>query len=234
MNLASLTIKAKLNILIVIVSMLLIGIGLTGLWAVQNANSALYTVYNNRLLSIAQMNEVRNNQMQIRINLLMARLNEDAFERLEVLDKVSTNIFNVSNIINEFGSKELSKDEKELFDRFADARMALGRDGVLPVVDLLQADRIEKADEVFHQVLSPAYDTASESIDALIAYQVDNAKNEYDRVSAMANLIQSMALGSIVSGLVIVIVLGFLITRSINKGVSTLAMAAQKLANGGI
>ncbi|HEX5637679.1 MAG TPA: HAMP domain-containing methyl-accepting chemotaxis protein, partial [Gammaproteobacteria bacterium] len=60
----------------------------------------------------------------------------------------------------------------------------------------------------------------------------DNAKNEYDRVSAMASLIQSMALGSIVSGLVIVIVLGFLITRSINKGVSTLAMAAQKLANG--
>jgi methyl-accepting chemotaxis protein len=232
MKLASLSIKAKLNILIVIVSFLLIAIGLTGLWAVRNSNSALYNVYNNRLLSISQMNEVRNNQMQIRINLLMARLDEDPFERLEKLDKITTNIFNVDNVLNEFRSKELPAEEKQLFDQFADARMNMGREGVLPIVDLLQADRIDKADEVFTEVLSPAYALASDSIDALIAYQVTNAKSEYDRVAYMANIIQSLALGSIVFGLSVVIVIGFLITRSINKGVTSLAVAAQKLANG--
>lgn len=232
MKLASLSIKAKLNILILLVSILLIGIGLTGLWAVQNSNSALYNVYNNRLLSISQMNEVRNNQMQIQINLLLARLEEDPFDRLAQLDKITTNIFNVDNLLNEFRGKNLPAEEKALFDQFADARMYMGREGILPVVDLLQADNITKADKVFNEILSPAYASASAAIDSLITYQIENAKEEYERVSIVANIIQSSALGSIVLGLTVVIVIGFLITRSINRGVSSLASAAQKLANG--
>lgn len=232
MNLSSFSIKAKLNALIIIVSVLLIGIGVTGLWGVNSSSSALYNVYNNRLLSISQMNEVRNNQMQIRINLMSARLISDPFDRLAVLDKVTTNIFNVDNLINAYKEKTLAADEKTLFDAFLDARMNLGREAVLPITDQLQADDIEEADRLFEELLTPKYIKASEAIDAVINYHVDFAKQEYERVTHMANIIQTIALASIVIGLLLVIITGYLITSSINKGVSTLAKAANNFSQG--
>jgi methyl-accepting chemotaxis protein len=232
MRFTSLSIKAKLNILIVFVSILLIGIGLTGLWAVRNSNSALYNVYNNRLLSISQMNEVRNNQMQIRINLLTARLDEDPFSRQDTLDKVTTNIFNVDNFLNEYRSRELPVDEQALYDQFIDARMTMGREGVLPIIDLLQTDRIDEADNLISETLNPTYAKASASIDALIGFQIDNAKSEYDRVSHLTRLIQAWGMTSVIMGLTLIIVIGLLITRSINKGVDSLATAARKFSNG--
>jgi methyl-accepting chemotaxis protein len=232
MKLLNFSIKTKLNILVIFVSIMLIVVGLTGLWGVKNSSSALYSVYNNRLLSISQMNEVRNNQMQIRLNLLAARLIEDPFERLETLDKVSSNIYNVDQIIQVYLQRDIAEDEKILFDRFTEARMKMGREGVLPIADALQTDAIAEADKLFGEVLNSAYARASESIDAVIKYQTKQAKSEYERVIVTGEFIQRIAMTSMVSGLLLAIVIGLLITRSINKGVATLAVAAQKLAVG--
>lgn len=230
--LADLKIKTKLTVLIILVSIFLVGIGLTGLLGINQSNNALLSVYNNHLLAINQLNEVRNNQMLINNELLLARQETDAFEVMGHADKVSKYIFNIENILKSYNARQMSAEEKTLLDSFVQARMNFGRNGVMPTIDLLQAEKSSEADKLRKEILVPAYDKASEGIDALIKYQVDAAKNEYEHVWAIGKTIRMASIVSIAIGLALTILIGVLITRSVSRGVSVLADAARTVANG--
>lgn len=230
--LADLKIKTKLTVLIIFVSIFLVGIGLTGLLGINQSNNALLSVYNNHLLAINQLNEVRNNQMLINNELLLARQETDAFEVMGHADKVSKYIFNIENVLKSYNARQMSAEEKTLRDNFVQARMSYGLNGVMPTIDLLQAEKFSEADKLRKEVLVPAYDKASEGIDALIKYQVDAAKNEYEHVWAIGKTIRMASIVSIAIGLVLTILIGMLITRSVSRGVSILADAARTVANG--
>jgi methyl-accepting chemotaxis protein len=84
----NLKIRTKLNILVFSASLLMVAIGVTGLFGMNISNSAFSSVYNEKLLYIIQLNEIRNQQMLIRTELLEAGLEKDAFEILGRIDKV--------------------------------------------------------------------------------------------------------------------------------------------------
>ena len=225
-------IRTKLTVLIVFVSALLGGIGLTGLLGIHNSNNALLSVYNDRLLAINQLNEIRSNQMQIRIELLSARQETDGFEVMGHADKVSGNIFVIENILKSYKARRITEEEKKLLEAFIKERMNFGMTGVMPTIDLLQAEKFAEADTLRKEVMDPAYAKASDGIDALIKHQVDAAKNEYERALAIGKIIRIASIASIVVGLALTMLIGLIITRSVNRGVSTLADAAKKLSDG--
>ncbi len=225
-------IRTKLTVLIVFVSALLGGIGLTGLLGIHNSNNALLSVYNDRLLAINQLNEIRSNQMQIRIELLSARQETDGFEVMGHADKVSGNIFVIENILKSYKARRMTEEEKKLLEAFIRERVNFGMTGVMPTIDLLQAEKFAEADALRKEVMDPAYAKASDGIDALIKHQVDAAKNEYERALAIGKIIRIASIASIVVGLALTMLIGLIITRSVNRGVSTLADAAKKLSDG--
>lgn len=225
-------IRTKLNLLVVFVALLLVGIGISGLLGINASNKALSSVYNNHLLSINQLNELRNNQMLMRITLDAARQEQDSFEVMALNDKVRSLIFNNDNRYKTYTSKVVSEEEKKLQDAFNQARLSFGRDSVVPMIDLLQEGRLEEADKLRKGVLAPAFDKASESINALINFQVEHAKRAYDSASRFSNMTRIISISSIAAGLVLTIFSGIVIVRSINLGVAQLVAGASKLANG--
>ena len=229
---ANLNIRTKLTVLIVLVSILLIGIGLTGLIGINKSNRALLSVYNDHLLAINHLNDVRNNQMLIRMELLAARQETDPFEIMAHGDKVNKYIFNVDAALKQYSARALPPQEKALYDQFVEARMNFGRNGVMPSLDLLQREKFADADKLRKEVMDPAYGKAAHGIDALIEYQAQAAHREYEAITAMARIIKLASVASMAVGLALTILLGLFTTRSIGRGVSILAEAAKRLSAG--
>ena len=228
----NLKIRTKLNILMVFLALLLVGIGVTGLFGLNSSSNALSTVYNDHLLAINQLNEVRNNQLQIRISLMAARQETDAFEIMAVNDRTRSQIFKTENLLQAYGKRKHTVQEKKLLETFLAARQNFGRNGVMPTMDLLQGEKFAEADKLRKETLEPAYATASKGIDDLIQFQVDSAKNVYDRVAVNAKNIRIASIASIAIGLVLSVLLGLVITRSISRGVAVLGDAASRIADG--
>ena len=189
-------------------------------------------VYEDHLLAINQLNEIRNQQMQIRMELIGARLESDAFEVMAHTDKVTSHIFKTDNLIKEYANKHMQADEKQLYDTFIAARLNFGKNGVLPMIDILQAQNYDQADKLRQEVLTPAYTKASEAIDALIEYQVAQARNSYERVSRLSKTVLIATIGAIAGGMLLIGVFGVFIARSIGKNVSQLQQATSRLADG--
>ena len=228
----NLKIRTKLNVFVGFISILLVGVGITGLYGIHVSKNALASVYNNHLIAINELNDIRNHQMQIRLELLSARQETDAFEIVDAMDRVRTQIFQTDNILKPYSEKHQVPEEKVLLDAFIEARLNFGRTGVLPMMDLLTKGANDKADTLRKQVMDPAYSKASAGIDALINYQVNAAKQEFDRVTLITNRVQVFSLASIGVGLVLSVLIGFVITRSISRGVAKLESTALKLADG--
>lgn len=228
----NLKIRTKLNILVIFASLLMVAIGATGLLGINISNSALSSVYHEKLLYIIQLNEVREQQMQVRTELLEAGLERDAFEILGRIDKVRSSMFKIETILGEYSKHAMSADEKKLVDSFMAGRLDYGRNGVLPIMELLQAEKFEQVQKLRKDIMNPGYAKASEGIDALIQLQVEAAKKEFERVEKTTRIIRITAIASIIIGLALSIALGLIITRSVNYGVRELAKTASKLANG--
>ncbi len=229
---ARLKIRTKLNLLVAFACLLLTGAGAIGLAAIQSSKNALYHVYNDHLVAINQLNEIRNHQMQIRLELFAARLETDAFEIMGHADKVRSHVFQIENLLQAYTARPLGAEEKQRYDAFIAARTAFGTQGVFPMIDLLQAENHAEADRLRQETLEPAYAKASQGIDELIRYQVEQARLAYDRVAAFTRNIVIATVGGILGAVLLMAVSGLFLTRSIGKGVSALQEATGRLANG--
>ena len=225
-------IRTKLTMFVVISALVLVTTGGVGIIGITVSKNALLSVYNDHLLGINQLNEMRNRQMQIRIQLLTSRQETDLFEITDGMDKVRSHIFNIDNLITEYKEHVRHDEQKKLLDAFMAVRVNFGMTGVMPMIDLLQKSDFRQADILRKQTLEPAYDKASQGIDALIQYQVEQAKNEHDRVSLLTNSIYILSIGAVIAGLVLSVVIGLLIARSVSRGVSALEQATSRLAKG--
>jgi len=175
---------------------------------------------------------VRNEQMQIRITLGVARQETDAFEILTHTDKINGMIFRVGTVLKEYEGRKMAPEEKALFDAFSKVRQDFGGNGVMPMISLLTTEKFAEADKLRASVLDPSYAKASAAIDALLKYQVDTAMSEYQSATAYAAKVRIISIASIVVGLTLTILTGLLITRAINHGVEELVRAASSLAEG--
>ncbi|MBI3524362.1 MAG: methyl-accepting chemotaxis protein [Betaproteobacteria bacterium] len=228
----NLKIRTRFYILIGFSSLMLIWVGATGLSGIHTTSQAVSSIYNDRLVAIERLGEVRNEQMLIRITLGVARQETDAFEILAQTDKINGMIFRVGTILKEYEARKMPPEEKALFDAFSKARQDFGGNGVMPMISLLTTEKFAEADKLRAAVLDPGYAKASAAIDALLKYQVDAAMSEYQSATAYAAKVRIISIASIVAGLTLSILTGLFITRAIAQGVGELVRAASSLAEG--
>jgi methyl-accepting chemotaxis protein len=229
---SNLKLRTKLFAFIGFLAVMLIVAGGTGLYGITASKNALLSVYNDHLQGITLLGEVRNRQMQIRGQLLTSRLETDAFEIVDGMDKVRSHIFHIEKNITDYKEKIRSPEQQKLLDEFMTARNQYGMTGVMPTVSALSAMNFKEADSIRKQVLETTYEKASMGIDALIAYQTEQAKAEYERVSLLTQSIYVLSIAAVLAGVALSVVVGLLIARSINHGVRILDRTAAQLAGG--
>ena len=227
-------IKTRFYILIGFSAAMLVWVGISGLTGIRAANETLESLYNGHLLAMQRINEIRNNQMQMHITLAAARMETDPFEIVAQTDKLDGIIFRIENLLKEYESQPLAQEERGLFDAFVQARLNFGRNGVMPMVDLLQKEKFAEADTLRKNVMEPAYAKASAAIDALLKHRIERAQAEYEETSAYATRVKMISLASILAGLTLTILAGLFITRAITRGVAQLVGAASGLAEGNL
>ena len=230
--LTDMTIRTKLAAAVVSATLLMITIGVAGLWGTHSAQQAAESIYKDRLVAIAILNDVRNLQNQIRINLLVARQSGDSFEVMASADKINGNIFQVAQLLEDYDKRKIGSAEKKLMEAFVTARLNFGRTGVVPMIDLLQAEKFDAADKHRREVVDPAFAKVSDAIDAVIKQQSALAKAQFEQTAQQAHAIRIGSIAAIFLGAIFALGLGTLIARSINQGVGALVEASARLADG--
>lgn len=196
------------------------------------ASETLSQAYEGSQTAIDQLQEVRYHQASVRNLIQEARMSGDAFAAQEWFDKADKRIRAVSEIIQAYGQRPMSPEEKKLFDHYAATRLRYGQEGINPIRDMLAAEDFDRATEHYRNVLLPSTAQVDEATDALIAHVKHDARATRERIASRSEVLQAVAMVTMAVGLIMSVLLSLLIRRSIVTCTKELERATRQFAKG--
>lgn len=212
--------------LAVLVAAILTGLGLYGLSA---SKDSLKTVYEDRMLPTGDLSKISNLMVENRA-LLRTALSEvsigsvgkdmvlvmDPEAATKAADAIEHNIATIGELWNAYMATYLTPEEKKLAEKFAESRGKFVNDALNPAIMTMRLGN-HIATKRYADQARRLFTDASADINALSKIQFDIAHEEYNHaVTRYENtrLISFCALGG---AMVILIWIGFSMTRTISK-----------------
>ncbi len=227
----NLNISTRLTVLIAFLCVLLVAVGGTGLYGLSRTNASLRTVYEDRLVPMGQLSAVGDRLTNNRIALLRVMLDPKPEAIARGLATVETNAAEITRQWDAYRATFLTPDEKQLADEFVAARKAYLDGALLPAMQALKANEVDKAKSIFLNIGPGLVAPVEEKIGALMKLQLDVAKAEDHAAVARYETVLTLSIGLIAAGLVLSTVLGVLITRSILTELGTEPRTAASLVS---
>ncbi len=229
---SNLTIRARLIGLVSFLSVLLISIGIMGLWGMSQSNQGLQTVYLDRTVPLGDVNMIirknNNNQMYVADSIIdstPANIRKNAEAIIQTRDEIS-------KIWEVYLATTLTPEEKVIADKFAESRGEFVKQGLMPAVDALKAGNIAEATRIFHGPMEEAFKGVRQHGNDLAQLQLDISKSEYEHAQSRFNSIRNTAIALITIGVLLGIFIAFLLIRNLSNALAQAGSVASKIAAG--
>ncbi len=225
-----LTIKARLILVVGLMSLLAVALGGLGLNGMKKANQGLLTVYADRTIPMGQLSEIKAKLLGNRLAVTNSLVFSEETQKNVAL--IKQNIIEIDKIWAAYMATTLTVDEKKLADKFAIDSKRFVVEGLNPTMEYLLAGNSEGVEKTIREVIRPLYKPVGEGIDALTQLQLDVAKQEYDAAQVRYEDSRLISIVLLVVGLLLSIFVGFMLIRGISRALLTMQQFADSLAEG--
>jgi len=220
----------KILLLVIISLVAFITIGLTGFYNTYEMKNSNEKMYNKNLLAIEWLQEVRRISKDSETQLLELIMTNDPQKQQAIIKLIDANTKQINVLQGEFQKEQLDSFEKEKLDQLA---KSLGpyRQVRTDIIKLATSGKRQEAFELF-VASKPIFEESTNLRLELVKYSIDEAKtlNEKTKVNYhTAN--SSVVIVSVVS-LILCLLLGLFIGRSIARPLKKIVHTVQKLSQG--
>ncbi|MHB1332853.1 MAG: methyl-accepting chemotaxis protein [Sulfuriferula sp.] len=236
--LKNLSIKSRLVFVIGFLSMLLLGIGIMGLVSLNSANNALKNVYEDRMVTVGHLDElvrlINKNQLIVAETIVgqMGAFSEGPSVIGKQMDEAEKVIKEIDTVWQGYMKTKLNPEEKKLADIFIASRIKYGRGGLRPAMAALRAADIQQAGEIVQGPMKDGYKEVRKNIDALIQYQMDEAKLDFENTQSMYATVRNIAIAAILGGVLLAAFFGIWLIRAISGPLNEAIRVAKSVAAG--
>ncbi|MDP3877561.1 MAG: methyl-accepting chemotaxis protein [Methylobacter sp.] len=230
-NLENVSIKARLLMVIAIMSSLLLIIGGMGLFGMSKASEGLRTVHDDRMLPSNYIFQVQKLLLTNRLHIGAGLVHANSELIQKKLIEVEQNIADSNRIWAAYIGSGLDSSEKKLAERVESDINRFVNEGLRPVILALRNSDIALASQLIDNKVNPLYEPLSEGIQNLLQLQVSIAKQESEASQSRYYNTRELAGILMLSGVVLVLWLSFSLLRSIarplNAAISHFGQIAQ-------
>ncbi|TAK63970.1 methyl-accepting chemotaxis protein [Methylobacter sp.] len=214
-SLENISIKARLLMVIAIMSILLLVVGGMGLLGMSKGSEGLRTVHNDRMLPSNQIFQVQKLLLTNRLRMTASLFNATPELIQKNLAEVEQNIAIITRIWDAYIESSLTPVEKILADKVADDKNRFVMEGLQPAISALRNNDAGLAGKIMEDKVNPLYEPVSEGIQKLLQLQVSIAKQEFEAGQARYYSTREIASVLIASGILLALWLSFSLLRSI-------------------
>jgi methyl-accepting chemotaxis protein len=211
----NMAIKSRLIFVIGLMSVLLVGIGMYGLYGMSKANEGLRTVYEDRTIALGQVTAIEAKLLRNRLAIAIAMVTPTPDIIKERTAQVEKNIEEIGKTWEAYMATTLTPDEKILADKFAEDRKKFVAEGLKPALAALRANDVKDANKIVVEKIRPLYKPVEEGINALIKLQLDVAKQEYEQSQSRYAMTRNISITLVSVGILLSLWIGFLLIRAI-------------------
>ncbi|MHB8058647.1 MAG: methyl-accepting chemotaxis protein [Desulfuromonadaceae bacterium] len=236
-----LSIKTKILIILLVGCVSVTIAGVLGLVGMKSANKTIEEMYKENLTNVTQISQIMGLMRDNRIQLLLAlQHNPEIPDIVKLhnhvtelhLNSVGKNIEEITSIWKEYTSSALSADEKLLANDFAEKRGKFVKEGLLPVRDLILAGKYHDATELTINAINPLFAAANEPAQKIYDNEKKQAKAAHEKAVTAYHRTLALVIGAIIVSILVSLVLGLMIIRSISSAASVLINISGAMVNG--
>ncbi|MGZ4976766.1 MAG: methyl-accepting chemotaxis protein [Methylobacter sp.] len=223
-------IKTRLILILGLMSLLAITLGVLGLSGMKKANEGLFAVYDDRTVTMGKLAQINAKLLDNRIVVVNGLVFKG--EEQQNAERVRQNILDIDKLWNEYLTIPRTDEEKKLADRFAGDRKRFLVEGLTPAMEYQAAGNTEAVEKTIKDHVRPLFRIVREDIGALMQFQLDAAKQEYEAATNRYEENRLITIALLLGGLLLAMFLGFMLIRGISRSLSEMQKFAESLAKG--
>jgi aerotaxis receptor len=210
------TLQARLVTLVGCLAAFLLAVGLVGMMAVYGTNADLTSLHDDRLVRISQLGEITGRMQAIMLALSSAAADGRAGQtKGDPAPKISAGMEALAKAHDRLMSTAKTADLQALGADFGEKRREFVEQGLKPGMVLASAGKFAELARLNAEKVTPLFVAAKGSADELVAFQMNQAKAEYDGAQNILIIVLSVVTGILTAGFV----LGGLLARSTIRAV---------------
>ena len=224
-------ISRRLIFLLTALLALSVVIGTVGLYASSRSNSALKSVYDDRLMAIVQLTSIARGNTRNRVAIASGLIQPEHMSVfLKVIEEDSANN---TKQWDAYMATYLTEEEKGLAAKFNEANVRFNEESVKPAVAAMQASNMDALRQIQTGPMRSLFLAMTKSLDALIELQEREAKKLYDESESTFQTMRMVSIALILAGSASGILLGVSIIRGISRSVEEMRGVMVKMSADG-
>lgn len=213
----NLSIKLRLLFTMAFMGVMLIIGGAMGVFGLQATNNTLQHVYSNQMPSSNAINLMMTRLLQARAALNRVAMRPDEANAETTIQRAENFYVQSENEWKKYLALPFENDaEKKLSDEVTAKRANYLEFGNKRLASALREHRIDEAEVILLNRMSPLFQDLTASTDALIKLQVESASAGYAKSQSLFAIFRIAAIGGVLFGLLAVAISAFFLIRAIN------------------
>ncbi|GIZ50900.1 methyl-accepting chemotaxis protein [Noviherbaspirillum aridicola] len=230
-NINHISIRARLVFVIGFLSLQLVAGGVIGIFSLGQANGAMQSLYDDRLVVLGQLDRAVRLLDGSQLDIAKA-ISDEPEEASFVLDEVEAGIRKLDGIWDGYIAGALGEEERKLAERFSAERKSFTDEGLRPAIAAVRAGNREQANELLQGAMEENFKPLRKTIDELIQLQLDVARADFERSQQRYRLVFYSCGAAILFGLALAAVLGWWLVRAITRPLDKAVRVAGAIAAG--
>jgi methyl-accepting chemotaxis protein-1 (serine sensor receptor) len=224
--------STRLTVLIGFLSLVMIVIGVFGLYGISESNRRFKVVYEERLVALGDLLEVQRLLLRNRNAISTAIAIHTPEYTRQKHQEVQTNIEDVNRSWSAFRQTKLTQEEAQMADRFEAERARFLQGFLKPAQQALESADMELARQLLIDKDEALYAPLRDLIVELTSLQTRIAKEEYEAAQSLYQVVFAVAVGSIIAGVLLGVLLGWSIIRNMARSLRQAIHTADAVAAG--
>ncbi|MBI5627101.1 MAG: Tar ligand binding domain-containing protein [Nitrosomonadales bacterium] len=229
-------ISTRLTFLLVLLLAVVAAVGGASLYASGKSNSAMKSVYDDRVVPIMQLNAIYRANLSNRLAISNAIAQPE--KMAEDIQKIAENKALIDKQWEGFTAIALSgalvdEEDRMLAAKFTEVRNRFVEGGIKPAVAAMRANNVAEVKRIQVEQITSLNAPLNEALDALIEMQMRDAQSANEKSDALYHTMRMFSIALALIGAALGGVLGFSIIRSINRSISELRGVMVQMSSDG-
>ncbi|EHJ01031.1 methyl-accepting chemotaxis sensory transducer [Clostridium sp. DL-VIII] len=225
-----LKLSQKLILCFLLISLIVGGVGFIGISEMRKLNANSTSMYENNLIDLKTVEELKGNFLQIHSDLLSLLNTRDESKKQKIEGEIEKLTDEDMKFSEEFMKASKTNDGKELMSEF----MGLHEEYMMErknFSELIDKDKYDEAQMAF-QMVTESRDKTIDSINKIIQSNLQEAKNTNDINNLIFKKSFYLMIGIVVFGFIFAMLLGTWISTVVSKQIKKILLFADTLGNG--
>ncbi|GGB97583.1 methyl-accepting chemotaxis protein [Oxalicibacterium flavum] len=212
--------------------MLIVG-GAMGVLGLQESNRTTQQLYLNQMPATDNINVMLTRLLQARAAINRVAMlphdegAEDQLKRAERFYAESEEYWQKYLALPFFGDTE-----RQLSQEVTEKRQLYLKEGKDELIGALRDGRVDDANVILLQKMSPLYQNLAKSANALVELQMKVAADAFNENQKMFTIFRAVAIGGVLSGLIVVAIWAYFLIRAINRPLTEMLEHFDAIADG--